>query len=132
MQNDFDVQNTIDYWINSSDEDYKTMLDLFQTKNYGWALFIGHLVLEKLLKAYYVKIQGSFPPMIHDLRRIGEKTGIVFDDNKLIAVETISQFNIRARYDDYKRNFFKRCTPKYTELWINNITEIRLWIKSML
>ncbi|MDR0796898.1 MAG: HEPN domain-containing protein [Tannerella sp.] len=132
MANDFDVQKIIDYWIESSDEDYKTMHDLFHTKNYSWALFIGHLVIEKLLKAYYAKIHKNYPPMLHDLRRIGEKAGIVFDDNKLIIAETISQFNIRARYDDYKRDFQKLCTPEYGATWIENIKEIRLWIKTML
>ena len=28
MVNDLDVQNIISYWIDSSDENYKTMLDL--------------------------------------------------------------------------------------------------------
>ena len=132
MTNDFDIQKIIDYWIESSNDDYKTMLDLFHTKNYGWALFVGHLVIEKLFKAYYAKTHQEYPPMLHDLRRIGEKAGIVFDDDKLIIVETISQFNIRARYDDYKRNFYKLCTPEYAKTWIENIKEIRLWIKTML
>jgi len=132
MLNNSDIENIIDYWIESSDEDYKTMLDLFNTKNYGWALFVGHLVIEKLLKAYYTKIHKDYLPMLHDLRRIGEKSGIIFDDNKLIIIETISQFNIQARYDDYKRNFYKLCTLEYTVTWIENIKEIRLWIKTML
>ena len=127
-----DVQSVIYHWVEGSDEDYKTMLDLYRTNNYGWSLFIGHLVIEKLLKAYYVKVNNDYPPMLHDLRRIGEIAGIVFDDTKLTMVETISQFNIRARYDDYKRNFYKLCTNAYTKTWIENITEVRLWIKSML
>jgi len=85
MASDLDVQNIIDYWIESSDKDYQTMLDLFNTKNYGWSLFLGHLVIEKLLKAHYAKIHKDYPPMLHDLRRIGEKSGIVFDDNRLIS-----------------------------------------------
>ena len=132
MENDWDIQKIIDYWTESSDEDYKTMLDLFHTKNYGWSLFVGHLVIEKLLKACYAKIHGTYPPMFHDLRRIGEKAGIVFDDNQLVMIETISQFNIRARYDDYKRNFYRLCTPEYTATWIENIKKVRLWIKMML
>jgi len=132
MTNDLDIQGIIDYWVEGSNEDYKTMLDLFHTKNYGWALFVGHLVIEKLLKAYYTKIHKSYPPMLHDLRRIGEKAGIVFDESRLITVETISQFNIRVRYDDYKRNFYKHCTQEYTATWIENIKELRLWIKTML
>jgi hypothetical protein len=95
-------------------------------------LFIGHLVIEKLFKAYYSKVHNEFPPMIHDLRRIGERAGIVFDDEKLTIVETISQFNIRARYDDYKQNFYKLCTQDYATIWIEKIKEIQLWIKTML
>jgi HEPN domain-containing protein len=132
MANDFDKDKLSAYWIESSDKDYKTMLDLFDTKNYNWALFIGHLVIEKLLKAYYIKTQESFPPLIHDLKRIGEKAGIVFDKDKEVIIETISQFNIRTRYDDYKQEFYKLCTREYAVEWIDKINAIRIWIKTML
>jgi HEPN domain-containing protein len=132
MTDDFDKNNIMAYWVESSDNDYKTTIDLFNTGNYGWALFMGHLVIEKLLKARYVKINGKYPPMIHDLRRIGEAAGIEFDEYHTVTVETISQFNIRARYDDYKRNFYKLCTAEYAKEWIEKIKDIRLWIKTML
>ncbi|MDR0812354.1 MAG: HEPN domain-containing protein [Paludibacter sp.] len=128
----FDKEKLINYWNESSDEDYKTMTDLFRTNNWHWALFMGHLVIEKLLKAVYVKQKEEFPPLIHDLRRIGEKAGMVFDTDQTIEIETISQFNIRARYDDYKNQFYKLCTKEYTEIWIDKIQKIRLWIKTML
>ena len=131
-EKDFNKNGIITYWIESSDNDCKTTLDLFNTGNYAWALFMGHLVVEKLLKAYYVKTQEDYPPKLHDLRRIGEKAGIKFDEDRVIIIETISQFNIRARYDDYKHNFYKHCTREYAEKWIEHINEIRLWIKSML
>lgn len=132
MANDFDKNSALAYWMESSDDDYKTMLDLLDTGNYSWSLFMGHLVIEKLLKAYYLKVQEEYPPMLHDLRRIGEKAGIVFDENKIVIIETISQFNIRARYDDYKRNFYKLCTREYAIEWIEKIKETRLWIEMML
>lgn len=52
------------------------MQDLYQTKNNNWALFMGHLVIEKLLKGLYIKEKGEFPPLIHDLRMIYEKGGM--------------------------------------------------------
>jgi hypothetical protein len=66
------------------------------------------------------------------LKRIGEKAGILFDEDKEVIVETISQFNIRARYDDYKREFYKLCTREYAIEWIDKIKTIRTWIKTML
>lgn len=46
MIEDFDKEKVIVHWIESSDKDFKTMIDLFQTNNNHWALFMGHLVIE--------------------------------------------------------------------------------------
>ena len=43
---------------------------------------MGNLVLEKLLKALYVKEKDEYPPLIHDLRRISEKAGIELDTSR--------------------------------------------------
>lgn len=45
----------IEHWLSSSDNDYKVVESLFDNEHYVWALFVAHLVLEKLLKAHYVK-----------------------------------------------------------------------------
>lgn len=47
-------------------------------------------------------------------------------------LDTITRFNISARYDDYKQSFYKLCTKEFTTVWIANIKDCRLWIKSML
>jgi hypothetical protein len=39
---------------------------------------------------------------------------------------------LNARYDDYKREFYKLCTPGYSQTWIEKIKIIRKWIKEML
>ena len=49
------IQKLISYWTESSDEDHETMLIMFNSKRFSWSLFIGHLMIEKLLKAYFVK-----------------------------------------------------------------------------
>ena len=35
------------------------------------------------------------------------------DDGNLKYLATVNNFNIRARYDDYKNNFYKICTKEY-------------------
>ncbi len=50
------------YWIKNSDRDYQAMIHLFEKKHYTWSLFIGHLVLEKLLKALYTQNFSVNPP----------------------------------------------------------------------
>ena len=46
--------------------------------------------------------------------------------------DSISLFNIKARYDDYKQSFYKLCTVEFTNDWITKIKECRSWIKQML
>ena len=131
-QETFDSNKLINYWIESSDQDFKTMLDLVNTRNYHWSLFVGHLVIEKLLKALYIQKTDQFPPMIHDLRRICEKAGLVLNHEQVIVLDSISRFNLNARYDDYKQEFYKLCTAEFTMKWIEEIKMMRLWIKNQL
>lgn len=132
MPETFDKNKLLAYWLDSSEKDFKTMQDLYLTKNNNWALFLGHLVIEKLLKALYIKKVGDFPPLIHDLRRLLEKSGIELEADRKLLFDSITRFNINARYDDYRQSFYSLCTDEFTKEWISKINECRLWIKSML
>ena len=132
MNEKFDKEKLIKHWIESSDNDFKTMIDLFETQNYNWSLFMGHLVIEKLLKALYISLKNEFPPLSHDLRRILEKADVIIDDDMKIKFDSISRFNINARYDDYKQSFYKLCTLEFAKVWIEKIKETRIWIKAQL
>jgi HEPN domain-containing protein len=105
------------------------MVHLFEKGHYTWALFIGHLVIEKLLKAVYCQKNADKPPLIHDLFRLAEKCHIELEEQQKDNLDTISTFNIQARYDDYKMEFQNKCTPVFTRKWIDTIKEIRLWLK---
>jgi HEPN domain-containing protein len=127
-----DKNKLVKYWLDSSDEDFDTMTDLFAAKRYSWSLFIGHLMLEKLLKAYFVKVKSEYPPYIHNLLRLAEKSDLEINDIQKEQFITITAFNINARYDDYKTSFKIKCTPEFTIQWINNLTELRIWIKALI
>lgn len=100
-EKDFDKSKLINYWIDSSDDDYDTMMAMYSSKRYNWSLFIGHLMIEKLLKAYFVKTQSDYPPFIHNLLRLAEKSDLKLLDEQKKSLITITAFNINARYDDY-------------------------------
>ena len=119
----------IKYWIESSDSNAITMNNLFNSKDYDWSLFIGHLVIEKLLKAYYIKSVDENYPLIHDLLRIAEKGGLDLTNEQKDLLDEVSGFNIRVRYDDYKREFHKKCTADFTKGYIDKIEDFRKWIK---
>jgi hypothetical protein len=47
-------------------------------------------------------------------------------------LDEITSFNLNARYDDYKKEFYALCTPEYSKHWMENIEILRKWIKMML
>ncbi|NTW31158.1 MAG: HEPN domain-containing protein [Bacteroidetes bacterium] len=120
------------YWIESSDKDFRTMEHLYKSKDYSWSLFIGHLVIEKLLKAYYIKVKDTQHPFFHDLMRIIEKTELLVTEEQKLFFNTVTTFYLNARYEDYKFHFSRKCTPEYTDHWINQIKYYRKWIKEKL
>ena len=66
----------MNYWIESSDEDYSTMMYMKSGNKNTWCLFIGHLVIEKLLKGLYAKNNPANPiaPKIHNLILLSQKS----------------------------------------------------------
>jgi HEPN domain-containing protein len=131
-QTDFDKNKLIQYWTESSDDDFETMLAMFENKKFNWSLFIGHLMIEKLFKALYVKINNDYPPFIHNLLRLAEKCNLELTEDQKLFLITVTAFNINSRYDDYKMSFQRKCTPEYTATWIENIKTNRRWIKELI
>lgn len=118
-----------EYWFDSSDRNLVTMNNLFKIGDNSWALFMGHLVLEKLLKGIYVKKFRAHPIYTHDLLRLTERIGLEADSEKKSWLDQITAFNINARYESYKYEFYKICTLEYTENWITKINLLRQWLK---
>jgi HEPN domain-containing protein len=131
-QKDFDKDKLIKYWTDSSDEDFDTMMTMYESKKFNWALFVGHLMIEKLLKALYVKINDDYPPYTHNLLRLAEKCNLELTDEQRMFLVAVTAFNINARYDDYKMSFQQICTPEFTTTWIENIKINRQWIKKQI
>jgi HEPN domain-containing protein len=126
------IEKTVNHWISRSDQDFDTLLNMYNTKDYHWALFIGHLVIERLLKALIVKKTGNHAPLTHDLRRLAKLAELDLATEQKRYLDTITTFNLNARYDDYKKDFYKKCTAEYAQEWISNIEILRGWIKEML
>jgi HEPN domain-containing protein len=122
------VEKIIEYWKKSSDQNYATMNNLLKSKDYSWALFIGHLVIEKLLKAHYVKTHNKHSLFTHDLLRLSSKCELEVSIEYEEWLDNISTFNINARYDNYKQDFFKLCTKEFTAVWVQRIEKIREWL----
>ena len=127
-----DKEELITYWTETAEQDYETMMHLYESKDYHWSLFIGHLVIEKLIKAIYVQNVNNNVPRIHDLLRLADKALLPVIDEQKDILDMITTFNISARYPDYKRSFYNKCNSNFTTESIDKIKELRLWLLTIL
>lgn len=126
--NHIDLMN---YWFESSNSDFDTMKVLLKNKKNTWCLFLGHLVIEKLLKGLYARDNPENPiaPKIHNLILLSQKANLEIPNEIREKIQVINTFNISARYDDYKRSFEEKCTNEYTSEQVKNIEEVQKWLK---
>ena len=131
-RDDLDIPNIKSYWIKEADEALTVAEHLFEKGDYSYALFFGHLAIEKILKGLYVDLKKEHAPPIHNLARIAGLAGLSLDEEKIDVLILISSFNIEARYPDLKRSFRKRCTREYTLEQMRIIKETFQWLKEMI
>ena len=55
MVEELDIENIKSYWISEAEEALMVANHLFEKKDYSYALFFGHLAVEKISKAVYVQ-----------------------------------------------------------------------------
>lgn len=111
------------YWLKSAASDLVVAEHLFEKKDYHYCLFIGHLVLEKTLKALYVKKKDPNAPYKHSLPLLAKKAGLDLSEEQETFLEEVTDFNIEARYPDIKFSFFKKCTKAFSDDYFKRIKE---------
>jgi HEPN domain-containing protein len=122
----------INYWLESAEHDLETSDTLFEAGKYDWSLFIGHLVLEKLLKAVFVKNNGNkIPPKLHNLVRLAELSFIELNEDKKVLLDKINDFNLEVWYPEYKNELYKTCTKEFAKENLNHIKELYQWLISL-
>lgn len=127
-----DTKQIIEYWKSHAEYDIETAGAMFESGRYPYCLFMIHQAIEKLLKAKIVKISDMHAPYGHNLLRFAELSQLNFSKQQLELLAEITEFNIKARYDDYQSQFYQKCTQEYTEKYLVLGKEIYLWIQQHL
>ena len=120
----------IEYWDTEAKESLQVAKHLFEKKDYSYALFFGHLAIEKLLKSIYVRNIDDNVPRTHNLPRIAKAANLVIPEDILVDLLRITAFNLETRYPDYKKQFRNKCTKQFTAQELDKIHEIYTWLQS--
>lgn len=115
----------------SADSDKEVAYGMYKLGHYQWSLFIWQLVVEKTLKAKIVSMDKDVPAT-HNLVRLAKDAELEISEKQKEDLEEITGFNLEARYDDYKRSFYKKATKEYTDIWAKKCEELYRWIKNQI
>lgn len=127
-----DAEKTVQYWLNGATYDLETGQTLLRSKKYPYALFFGHLALEKLLKAVVVKRTGEHAPFSHSLMMLAQRAKLEMPEEMFDSLAEFMEFHTEARYPDVKMDFYLRCTPTYAREKFREIKKVFLWCQKTL
>ncbi len=123
------MEKQVRYWLSQSDNDIPVAESMLEEGHFTWSLFVGHLILEKTLKAIFVREHQKIAPRIHDLVKLAKSTSLNLSDDQLIFLSEVSDFNLEARYPDEKNQFARRCDREFTTNYLRRIMEMHTWLK---
>jgi HEPN domain-containing protein len=125
----FDIKKTIQYWTEGAVYDLDVAEAMFEKEKYPYALFMGHLALEKLLKALVVRATENHAPHTHSLPLLAEKTGLKIPQKTLRVLARFMEFHFEARYPSDQKKFYRKCTKTFTTRNLQKMNEVFLWLK---
>lgn len=125
-------EEKVAYWLKSAEQDWTVAGHLFEKQDFSYALFLGHLTLEKMLKAVFASRKEETPPLTHRLPFLAERAGIELSLEQLELLEIVTDFNLEARYPDEKFSFQKKCTKEFTAGYLARIEEMKSWLGQQL
>ena len=119
------------YWIDIADYDLETAEAMYQTGRRLYVAFMCHQVIEKTLKAYWCGTQPEDPPYTHNL---AEGCGLYeqMDDDQRDFLDTITNYNIEARYPENKEELSRSLTDQLCRQMIDETKQMQQWIKDKL
>ena len=128
------MTDQINYWRELSDYDIETADAMQKGKRYLYVGFMSHQSIEKILKAYFVKINGESAPFSHSLSYIAKKAKIYehFTEDQKRFLDMLEPMNIECRYPTHKEQLLKSLTEERCREILDNSKELQLWIKQKL
>jgi HEPN domain-containing protein len=87
-------------WIGMAKEDYDSSLYLFKGAHHPQAVYYLCQAIEKVLKAAQMEYLDQYPKKIHNLRSLGEQSGLSLSAEQINILENLTTHYNRVRYRD--------------------------------
>ncbi len=88
------VSAVVQYWLESAEDDWPVVDHLIAGGDYHYALFFGHLHVEKVLKALVVFATEEHAPRTHNLLILAERAGLTLSDERRQQLVRITAYHL--------------------------------------
>ena len=107
---------------------------MLKSKRYLYVGFMCNQVIEKIFKAYYVKVNSNQPPHKHKLIKLAEESNLykVMSEKQKDFLDIISPLNIEARYPTQKQELLEVLNDERCKNIIKETEDFVIWIKKKL
>ena len=122
------------YWLDIAEEDLGVAEDLYKAKRWLYVAFMCHQAIEKTLKAYWNAVREDEPPYTHNHKRLADGCGLYsqLTEEQKDFLNTITNYNIEARYPEDKDALYNTLTPQACQELIEETKQLTQWIKEKL
>lgn len=116
-------------WIALAEYDLETARHMLETGRNLYVIFLCHLALEKMLKAWVTEFTQSVPFKTHDLIILVKKGEVEFSREHLEFVGKINSASIPTRYPEDLERALKVYPKSVARDYLKQTTEIIKWLK---
>lgn len=128
------MDNKIKYWVDLAEYDLETAKVMLESRRFLYVGFMAHQSIEKILKAYFVKVQGKTPPFTHNLSSLVSRAELkkLISEKQLELIDILDPLNIEARYPTHKEQLLRSLSEERCRDILEETKELLTWIKSKL
>jgi HEPN domain-containing protein len=127
-----DVEKHVRYWSEGAQQDLCVSEDLLGQGHCEWSLFIGHLVLEKDLKALYCLVNAQVPPKTHNLALLAGMCRLQLDEPKERFLRVVNTFQTQVRCPTPTSDCAAQFSREFAEDTIRRIKDFHEWLRSLI
>lgn len=92
-------------------------------------VYLCHLTIEKILKAYYVKANSKLAPKTHNLFYLLDNTNLILDDSKIKFLGILLKYQLEGRYPEYE---ISTPTKEDVQNYLKETKELLKWLTQKL
>jgi HEPN domain-containing protein len=119
-------------WLGQSEYDFETAQAMYKTQRYVYAIFMCHLALEKLLKAFIIEKTKETPPRTHNLLMLLNMIALEMPIELKEFLATLNMMSVTTRYPENLAKTIQEYSPELVSDYILKTEETLQWLKKKL